>query len=110
MGETTTPQAAEPGAHIVNRRQVVEAVIDKTGLPPAKATAAVEAVFACLATGLQEGKELRLAGFGAFAVVDRPAGSRRDPQSGAAIDTPQGRVVRFRPGKLLREMVAGKAV
>ena len=115
MDEETKPTAA-PGAaaaraeKIFNRQQLVAKVAEKTGLPHAKALAAVEAVFESAGTALKDGKELRVVGFGTFMVSERKAGKGRDPRTGAEIDIPEGKSVRFRPGKVLRDLVADKAV
>ena len=115
MDETTKP-AAGPGAaaaraeKIFNRQQLVAKVADKTGMPHAKALAAVEAVFECAGAALKDGKEVRVVGFGTFMVSERKAGKGRDPRTGAEIDIPEGKSVRFRPGKVLREMVSDKPV
>ena len=85
-------------------------VAERTGLPRAKAVAAVMAVIECTSGALKEGKELRLIGFGAFQVSEREAGKGRDPRTGAEIDIPQSKSVRFRAGKVLRELVADTEV
>ncbi len=50
-----------------------------------------------------EGK-LTLTGFGTFRVIERAAREGRNPQTGAPIRIPATRVVRFKPGKELKEM------
>ncbi len=90
------------------RPELAAAVVEKTGLPRAKATAAVDAVFEIIADKLKEAKEVRLVGFGAFVLSDRKAGKGRDPRTGAEIDIPESKSVRFRAGKALREAVSGK--
>jgi DNA-binding protein HU-beta len=90
------------------RAALAAAVAEKTGLPRVKATLAVEAVFDTIGERLGRGQEVRLVGFGAFVVADRKAGKGRDPRTGVEIDIPEGKSVRFRPGKGLREQVAGK--
>ena len=91
---------------VFNRQKLVGAVTEKTGLPRAKALAAVEAVFETMSSSLKSGKEVRVLGFGAFSVSERKAGKGRDPRTGAEIDVPQSKSVRFRAGKGLRELVA----
>jgi DNA-binding protein HU-beta len=100
---------AEKDEKIFKRPELAAAVADKTGLPRTKASAAVEAVFDVLADKLKEGQEVRLVGFGAFVVTERKAGKGRDPRTGAEIDIPKSKSVRFRPGKPLREAVGGRA-
>jgi DNA-binding protein HU-beta len=90
------------------RAELAAAVAERTGLPRVKATLAVEAVFDTIGEQLSHGQEVRLVGFGAFVVADRKAAKGRDPRTGVEIDIPEGKSVRFRPGKGLRDQVAGK--
>ena len=52
----------------------------------------------------KEGK-LALAGFGSFVVVKRKARKGRNPQTGEIIKIKASKVVRFRPGKALKESI-----
>jgi DNA-binding protein HU-beta len=104
----SSSEAAEPNK-VFNRQMLVAAVAEKTGLPRAKALAAVEAVFESTSHALKEGKEVRVLGFGTFIVSERKASKGRDPRTGEEIDIPESKNVRFRTGKVLREMVAIEA-
>ncbi len=104
----TDPEHAAPAkdARMFNRQELVGQVAEKTGLPKAKALEAVQAVFDCASAALKDGKEVRLTGFGTFQVSMRKAGKGRDPRTGAEIDVPESKSVRFRAGKVLRDLVA----
>ena len=91
---------------VVNRQRLVAVVTEKTGLPRAKALSAIEAVFEAVGHSLKDGKEVRVLNFGAFMVSERKAGKGRDPRTGAEIDVPESKSVRFRASKALRDMVA----
>jgi DNA-binding protein HU-beta len=95
---------------VFNRQALVAAVAEKTGLPRAKALSAVEAVFESISGSLKTGHEVRVLGFGAFAVSERKAGKGRDPRSGAEIEIAASKSVRFRAGKALRGLVSEKPV
>ena len=115
MSDTQHPridsgQATEKDGRVYNRQELVAQVAEKTGLLRAKAAAAVLAMIGCTSSALKEGKEVRLTGFGAFQVSERKVGNGHDPRSGAEIDVPQSKSVRFRVGKVLRELVAGTIV
>jgi DNA-binding protein HU-beta len=105
MSETKTP-AVDP-TKIYNRQAMIDGVAEKTGLPRGKALAAVEAVFELTSHALAEGREVRVLNFGTFVVADRKATKGRNPQTGEEIDIPETKVVRFRPGKVLRDAVGG---
>jgi DNA-binding protein HU-beta len=102
--------AESASSKIFNRQALVTAVAEKTGLPRAKALNAVEAVFDSISVSLKAGHEVRVLGFGAFAVSERKAGKGRDPRSGAEIDIAASKSVRFRAGKALRGLVADTPV
>jgi DNA-binding protein HU-beta len=53
---------------------------------------------------VEEGR-LTLTGFGTFSVESRKARTGRNPRTGAAIKIPASKVVKFHPGKNLKEAV-----
>ncbi len=110
MDETTeAPKRERKGGKaggMFKRQDLAAAVSEKTGLPKAKALAVVEAVFNTISDTLKSGQEIRLVGFGSFAVTERKSGKGRDPRTGAEIDIAQSKSVRFRAGKTLRGSVA----
>ncbi len=76
----------------MNRSEPVRQVAGETGLGAAEADAAVKALLAALAEGLARDGTVRLAGFGTFAVKDRPARTGRNPRSGRRSPSrPRGR-------------------
>ena len=105
--DTTGEERSEK---VVNRQKLLAVVTEKTGLPRAKALSAIEAVFDAVSHSLKDGKEVRVLNFGAFIVSERKAGKGRDPRTGAEIDVPESKSVRFRASKALRDMVAEAAV
>jgi DNA-binding protein HU-beta len=48
---------------------------------------------------------LALAGFGTFMVTERKAREGRNPQTGSPIKIPATKVVKFKPGKQLKDSV-----
>ncbi len=97
------------GASVYKRQELAGALVEKTGLPRAKAVAAVDAVLETITEKLKGAQEVRLVGFGAFVLSKRKAGKGRDPRTGSEIDIAEATSVRFRPSKTLREAVSGKA-
>ena len=57
----------------MNKQDLVNSVADASGLSKADAGKAVEAVFDSIAKSLKKGAEVRLVGFGTFAVAKRKA-------------------------------------
>lgn len=91
----------------MTRTDLVHAVAGELDLPLSRAGEAVDAVLHVIERGLQDGQEVRLAGFGTFAVSTRKATTGRNPRTGEVIAVPSTRSVRFRPGKPLRDAVSG---
>jgi len=56
---------------------------------------------------LKEGEDVTLVGFGTFAVGERAERSGRNPQTGEAITIAAKNVVKFKPGKALRDGICG---
>ncbi len=104
------PAVEERAGKVVNRQKLIAAVTEKTGLPRGKALSAIDAVFDAVSHSLKDGKEVRVLNFGVFLISEREAGKGRDPRTGAEIDVPQTRSVRFRASKALRDMVAETVV
>ncbi len=101
---------AEKQENVFKRQELAAVVAEKIGVPRTKATGAVDAVLEAITDQLKAGQEVRLVGFGAFVIGERKAGKGRDPRTGAEIDIPAAKSVRFRASKALRDRVAGKAV
>lgn len=91
----------------MHRSELTEAVSKATGLTRTQADAAVEALFGTISEVLASEGEARVVGFGTFGVKSRPARRRRNPRTGGPVDVPPTKVPTFRPGKGLRDTVAG---
>ena len=83
------------------KQDIVHHVIERTGLPRAKAEMAVDTVFGSLKRALAEGDRIELRGFGVFTVRPRKTGIGRNPRTGAEVSIAPGKAVRFKPGKEL---------
>jgi nucleoid DNA-binding protein len=78
----------------------------KRGSDLVTAEKTVNAIFKAIKDFLQKGEVVRLIGFGTFAVKQRQARVSRNPRTGETIQVPAKHVVRFNPGKALKEEVA----
>jgi DNA-binding protein HU-beta len=87
----------------MNKLDLISAVAEQTDMPKAAAATVVEAVFSAIETALKGKQEVRLTGFGSFAVAERKATKGRNPRTGAEIDIPASTSVRFKPGKSLKD-------
>jgi DNA-binding protein HU-beta len=83
------------------KQDIIQQVVERTGLPRNKAEAAVDAIFESLKRALGEGDRIELRGFGVFNVRPRKTGIGRNPRTGTEVTITPGRAVRFKPGKEL---------
>ncbi|MDI6853416.1 MAG: HU family DNA-binding protein [Deltaproteobacteria bacterium] len=86
---------AELIAQVANEAQVKKVDAEKT----------INALIRVISKTLKSDSRLALAGFGTFAVAERKAREGRNPQTGKPIKIPATKVVKFKPGKQLKDMV-----
>ena len=84
------------------KQDLIQRVVERTGLPRNKAEQAVEAIFNGLKQAMAAGDRIELRGFGVFNVRPRKTGIGRNPRTGAEVDISPGKAVRFKPGKELQ--------
>ena len=81
---------------------IVNEVVNRTGVSKSKAELAVETVFEAMKRALEHGERIELRGFGVFNIRPRKTGIGRNPRTGAEVNIPPGKAVRFKPGKELQ--------
>ena len=91
----------------MNKNDLVAAVANGSGLSKADAAKAVDAVFDSITDALKQGDEVRLVGFGTFAVSERAASQGRNPRTGETIQIPASKQPKFKAGKGLKDSVNG---
>ncbi|PCK20990.1 DNA-binding protein [Bacillus pumilus] len=92
----------------MNKTELINAVAEASELSKKDATKAVDSVFDTILDALKDGDKIQLIGFGNFEVRERSARKGRNPQTGAEIEIPASKVPAFKPGKALKDAVAGK--
>jgi DNA-binding protein HU-beta len=88
----------------VIKLDIVNAVVNKTGVTRTKAELAVETVFEAMKSALGKGERIELRRFGVFNVRPRKTGIGRNPRTGQEVSIPPGKAVRFKPGKELQSL------
>lgn len=83
---------------------IINEVVNKTGITKTKAEMAVETVFESMKRALSHGERIELRGFGIFNVRPRKTGIGRNPRTGQQVSIQPGRAVRFKPGKELQAL------
>lgn len=89
----------------MNKNDLVSAVADTSGLSKSDAGKAVDSVFGAITGALKSGSEVRLVGFGTFAVAERAASEGRNPRTGEKINIPASKQPKFKAGKGLKDSV-----
>ena len=87
----------------MNKQDLIASVAEGSGLSKADAGAAVEAVLDSIVGALKSGDDVRLVGFGTFAVAARAASEGRNPRTGEKINIPASKQPKFKAGKGLKD-------
>jgi DNA-binding protein HU-beta len=88
-------------ATLLIKQDLIQRVVERTGLPRTKAEAAVDVIFEGMKNAMSKGDRIELRGFGVFTVKPRKTGVGRNPRTGAEVKITPGKAVRFKPGKEL---------
>ena len=89
----------------MNKGDLAAAVASRTNMSKAAASEAVDAVFDSITDSLSGGTEVRILGFGNFAVTHRKASMGRNPQTGQPMQIRASNQAKFKPGKGLKDAV-----
>lgn len=89
----------------MNKNDLVAVVADNAGLTKADSGRAVDCVFDAISKAMRSGDEVRLVGFGTFAVSKRAASMGRNPQTGEPMKIKASKQPKFKPGKALKDAV-----
>jgi DNA-binding protein HU-beta len=90
----------------VNKSDLITSVAAESGLTKVDAERAIDATFKSITLALQSDNDVRLVGFGTFAVSHRAQSEGRNPQTGEKITIPERKLPKFRPGKQLKDALA----
>ncbi|MGC8775241.1 MAG: HU family DNA-binding protein [Chlorobaculum sp.] len=91
----------------MSKAELVEQIAEQTGLTKADSERAVNAFINVVTSTLKSGDDVTLVGFGTFTTGDRAERQGRNPQTGKTITIAAKKVVKFKPGKALKEEVGG---
>lgn len=89
----------------MTKQDMINVMAKEARISKAAAGRALEAYIEAVGGELKKTGKLNLVGFGAFSCVQRKARTGRNPKTGVAIDIPSKKVVRFRAGKGLSDVV-----
>ncbi|MBS2938411.1 MULTISPECIES: HU family DNA-binding protein [Nocardioides] len=91
----------------MNKRELVDAVAEKTDLSKSDAEKALDAVFGAVASALEAGDKVAVPGFGTFDVRERAARTGRNPQTGETMEIAASRSAGFKPATALKTALNG---
>jgi DNA-binding protein HU-beta len=91
------------GEQQVNKNELVAAVAEEAGITKADAGNAIDAVFNAIEGALKKGDDVRIVGFGTFAVASRAATTGRNPRTGETIQIKASKQPKFKAGKGLKD-------
>jgi DNA-binding protein HU-beta len=94
----------EQGRFTVIKLDIINQVVERTGISRTKAETAVDSVFEAMKAALKKDDRIELRGFGVFTIKPRKTGIGRNPRTGEEVSIPPGKAVRFKPGKDLQSV------
>jgi DNA-binding protein HU-beta len=89
----------------MNKAQLIDAIAANAGLTKADSKKALDAFIKATTQALKKGDRVALVGFGSFSVAKRSARTGRNPQTGKEIKIPAKKVVKFKAGSDLADVV-----
>jgi DNA-binding protein HU-beta len=89
----------------MTKAELIAQVAGEAQLRKVDAEKAINSLIRTVSNALKSEGRLALAGFGTFMVSQRKAREGRNPQTGKPIKIPATKVVKFKPGKQLKDLV-----
>jgi len=89
----------------LSKAMIAESLFAELGLGKADSKEMVEQFFETIRFSLENGKHVKLSGFGNFTLRDKPQRPGRNPKTGEEIPVAARRVVTFKPGLKLKTKV-----
>jgi len=97
---------AEAKVEVIRKRQIAQALAEKTGMKLKAALAVVDFVFDEVGSAMTKGKKVNIRDLGIFRKVKRKARMGRNPATGEAIKIKASVKPRFTPSKTIKEAMA----
>lgn len=89
----------------MNKAELVDAIVEKTGLTKKQADEAVKAFTGVVTDALADGDKVQIIGFGTFEVSDIAERKGKNPKTGESITISAHKSPRFKAGKHLKDAV-----
>ncbi len=89
----------------LSKTALIAAIAQRANVTKATAARVLDATLSAIQDTLAKGGQVSLVGFGSFTVAKRKARTGRNPRTGEKIKIPATKVVRFKPGRQLKDAV-----
>jgi DNA-binding protein HU-beta len=89
----------------MNKSELISKMAELAGVTKVQAERGLDALIQAITEAVEKGEAVRLVGFGSFEVVKRAERIRRNPRTGEPLKIASKKVVKFRAGKKLREVI-----
>lgn len=92
----------------MTKMEIAQEIINQTGAPKKVVDKAIEEILSLVKDSLAEGRTVTIKKFGKFDVREKRARMGRNPRTGEPAEITARRVVRFKSGKFIRNVVGSK--
>lgn len=83
----------------MNTTELIDAIAEAHDIPKAKAREVINSIFSSIVEAAKRGDDVAIAGFGRFAVKERPAREGRNPRTGETLKIPASKSLGFKMSK-----------
>ena len=101
--------ATQPKVANVTKAELAERLV-QMGVSERHARKIVDYFFHQIIQALKRGEVIHMVGFGAFRFKTRRARQGRNPRTGERVAVPSKRIIQFRPGNELKELVRERSL
>ena len=91
----------------MTKRELVIRVANQLGMTQSDVAGIIERTFEMISHSLAAGHRWELRDFGVFEVKTRASRIGRNPRTGDQVPVPERKVVTYRPGKKMKEIMSG---
>lgn len=89
----------------MNKTQLIDAIASDSNTTKVEAKKIIDAFINVTNSTLSAGDKVSIVGFGTFNVITKPERNGRNPKTGAAIKISEKKVIKFKPGTELSDLI-----
>ena len=89
----------------MNKSELVKEVAIATNKTQVETAVVIDAIISSITKALKEGQKIQLTGFISLDVVQSAARTARNPQTGAIVDVPAKKKIKFKAGSQLTDAI-----